>query len=53
MAGTVCRAALSALPLPFGDRRSSILGDPTARTFPETPPDRPEMASEPMAGGEG
>ena len=34
----------SALPLPLGDRRSSILGHPMARRLPEQPPDRPETA---------
>ena len=32
------RATLSALPVPLGDRRSSILGDSTARRIPGTPP---------------
>ena len=37
------------LPIPPGDRRSSIQGDPTARIYPEMPPNRPETASEPFA----
>ena len=36
------RAAFPSLPIPLGDRRSSIWGDPVARIYPEMPPDRPE-----------
>ena len=35
----------SSRPLPLGDPRSSILGDPTTRSFPETAPDRRPEAS--------
>ena len=41
----------SSRPLPLGDPRSSILGDPVARSFPETAPDRPETASPAVSGG--
>ena len=37
----LCRPPFFALPLPLGDPRSSILGDPRARRLPEMPPDRP------------
>ena len=40
----------SALPIPLGHRRSSILDEPTARRFPEMPPERPEMVSWPGRG---
>ena len=43
----------SALPVPLGDRRSSNLGDSTARRLPEMPPERPETASEPGAEAAG
>lgn len=36
--GALCRAPISPLPIPLGDRRSSILGDPVARRCPEMPP---------------
>ena len=38
-----------ALPIPLGDRRSSIWGDPAARIYPEMLVDGPETASEPLA----
>ena len=44
------RGPVSALPVPLGDRRSSILGHSTARRYPETPPESPETASEPVRG---
>ena len=43
-ARTLWRATVSALPVPLGDRRSSILGHPTARSFPEMPLEHPETA---------
>ena len=45
--GALCRPTLFALPLPLGNPRSSILGDPATRRLPEMPPSRPETASEP------
>ena len=47
--GAPAARSYSGLPLPLGDRRSSLSGDPTARSFPELPPDPPETASEPVA----
>ena len=38
-------------PLPLGDRRSSIWGDSTARTYPEMCVERAETASEPFREG--
>ena len=35
--GALCRPSVFARPLPLGNRRSSILGDPVARRLPETP----------------
>ena len=40
---------VSTLPVPLGDRRSRVRGDPTARSFPEMPVERPETASGPVA----
>ena len=42
---------VSALPVPLGDPRSSILGDPTARMLPEMSPERPGIASEALLAG--
>ena len=41
-------SALPVLPVPLGDRRSSLSGDPTTRRLPETPPSSPGVASEPV-----
>ena len=51
--GAPWRAQHFALPVPLGDRRSSILGDPTARGLPETPPESPSTASDPGRGVRG
>ncbi len=48
-AAALCRSPLFALPLPLGNPRSSISGDPSARRLPEMPPGHPETASEPVA----
>ena len=37
MATALCRVPKSALPIPLGDPRSSILSHSTARRFPEMP----------------
>ena len=45
---TRCRpSAFGPTPLPLGNPRSSIWGDPSACRLPEMPPSRPETASEP------
>ena len=47
--GALCRAAAFGPTRPLGVRRSSLSGDPTARTFPEMPRECAETASEAVA----
>ena len=42
-----CAARFPAYPVPLGDRRSSLSGDPTARRVPEDAPEPAETASGP------
>ena len=51
MAALLAAHHVSALPIPLGDPRSSIWGDPVARRLPEMPPKPGETASEPRRGG--
>ena len=46
--GARCHAPAFPLPVPLGDRRSSIWGDPAARIYPERCVERPKTACEPF-----